>query len=62
MYTTSTATRMTGVPPTTILGLEKRGVIGPFQRDSIGRRLLTDDDIEALKVYAAERLAKRDAA
>lgn len=61
MYTTSTATRMTGVPPTTILGLEKRGVLDPFQRDSIGRRLLTEADIEALKAYAAERAARKAA-
>lgn len=61
MYTTSTATRMTGVPPTTILGLEKRGVLGPFQRDSIGRRLLTEADIAALKAYAAERAARKAA-
>jgi DNA-binding transcriptional MerR regulator len=62
LYTTSTAAAMTGIPLTTIVSLERRGVVGPFQRDSSGRRLLREDDIEQLRAYAEDRRKRKEAA
>lgn len=61
-YSITTATIRTGIPPQTIRNLEKRGVIGPLARDHYGRRVLTDADLDALRVYAAQRDGMREAA
>lgn len=55
LYAISTASIMVGIPTQSIRNLERRGVVGPFLRDSYDRRLLTDRDIDALKAYAANR-------
>lgn len=49
--TTSSAARKLGIPTNTLIGLERRGVVGPFQRDAAGRRLLSEADISAVRKY-----------
>lgn len=56
--TSSSAARKRGIANSTLLGLERRGVVGPFQRDASGRRLLSQADIDSVRVY----LERRDAA
>ena len=55
LYTTSTAGQKLGIPQQTLIGIERRGAVGPFQRDSVGRRLLTDDDIVQVRKYLDDR-------
>lgn len=61
LYGISVASFLTGIPTQSIRNLERRGVVGPFLRDSYDRRLLTDRDIDALKAYAATREERRAA-
>jgi DNA-binding transcriptional MerR regulator len=55
LYTTSSASLTLLIPQNTLLSLEQRGVVGPWQRDSIGRRLLTDEDIAQVRRYLESR-------
>jgi DNA-binding transcriptional MerR regulator len=61
LYSTSSAAFMTGVPQATIISMERRGAVGPYQRDSNGRRLLTDEDIDQLRAYAEDRRRRKAA-
>lgn len=42
------------LPYGTFVSLERRGAIGPFERDSSGRRLLSSEDIERIRQWMAE--------
>lgn len=55
LHTTSTAARAVPIAVGTLIGLEKRGVIGPFARDAAGRRLLTEADVAAIREYLRAR-------
>lgn len=55
LYTTSTASRKLGIPQNTLVSIENRGAVGPWQRDSVGRRLLTDSDLEEVQRYLKSR-------
>lgn len=59
--TTSSAARKLGIPQTTLLGLERRGVVGPFQRDAAGRRLISESDLNDVRAYLESRALKRAA-
>lgn len=56
---TSSAARKLGIPSSTLLGLERRGVVGPFQRDAAGRRLISDEDLDAVRTYIEQRDSAR---
>jgi DNA-binding transcriptional MerR regulator len=55
LYTTSTASRKLDIPQNTLVSIERRGAVSPWQRDSIGRRLLTDSDLEEVRRYLESR-------
>jgi DNA-binding transcriptional MerR regulator len=61
-HTTSSAARELGIPSHTLLGWIRRGDVGPFERDAAGRRLLTEQDLEALRQYRDSRKQLRRAA
>ena len=58
LETTSSAAQKLGIPAPTLIGLERRGVVGPFQRDAAGRRLITEKDLKALRAYLDSRQKK----
>jgi DNA-binding transcriptional MerR regulator len=53
--TLSTAAQKLNMPPATLRSLEERGVVGPFQRDAVGRRLITEADLAAVRRYLDSR-------
>lgn len=55
LYTTTDAAQKLDMPVSTLLSMEQRCAVGPFQRDSSGRRLLTDEDIEQVRRYLEGR-------
>ena len=54
LITTGTAAREVGVAAETIRNYETRGLIAPV-RDSSGRRLLTESDVERIKEFRQRR-------
>ena len=59
--TPTSASIKLGIPKNTLVDLERRGVVGPFMRDAANRRLLTEDDLAAVRTYL-ERRAKQGGA
>jgi DNA-binding transcriptional MerR regulator len=51
LETTSTAARKLQIPQSTLIALERRGVVPRWQRDAAGRRLISSDDIAAVQAY-----------
>jgi DNA-binding transcriptional MerR regulator len=43
---TGSAARAVEIPVSTRIALERRGVVGPFQRDAAGRRLISEEDLK----------------
>lgn len=60
--TTTSASVKLNIPPGTLIGLERRGVVGPFQRDAAGRRLLNEEDLDQVRAYLVSRGRTRVAA
>ena len=58
IYTLTGAAQALSIPPATLRDLERRGVVGPFQRDSASRRLLTPADLDAVRHYLETRAAR----
>ena len=58
LLTVTAAAQRLGIPPSTLKDLERRGLVGPFLRDSGGRRLLTSADVEAVRHYLEARTPK----
>lgn len=59
--TISTAARLAGCPENYLRVCEKLGVITPA-RNSVGQRLYTLSDVEAIKAHRAAKRSGRDAA
>lgn len=57
IYGISDAARLAGVSEGTLRNYDKAGVITPI-RDSEGRRLFTDSDINAVKKYRGDNKTK----
>jgi DNA-binding transcriptional MerR regulator len=51
LHSTSSASRLLGVPISTLRSWEVTGAIGPFQRDGGGRRVITEADILQIRAY-----------
>lgn len=47
--------RQAPFPPNTLAVMELRGAIGPFARDSAGRRVLVEEDIQTILRYLEGR-------
>ena len=58
--TISSAAHEVGVTPVTLRAYEARGVIVP-ERDSSGRRLYSDQDIEAARLFREQLRQRRTA-
>jgi DNA-binding transcriptional MerR regulator len=61
-HTTSSAGRVLGIPAQTIIGLERRGVVGPFRRTVGGHRLLSKSDVAEIRAYLDRARGKKKAA
>ena len=59
--TSSSAARKLGIPLSTLIGLEKRSIVGPFQRDAAGRRLISAADLDKVRAYLKLRDGRRTA-
>jgi DNA-binding transcriptional MerR regulator len=55
MYTTSTLAELVGVHPNTLKLWEDQGIIPEPKRDSVNRRIYSDEEVERIKRIAAER-------
>jgi DNA-binding transcriptional MerR regulator len=56
-YSSSGAAQLLGIPKTSLVALESRGAIPRFERDSANRRLITLEQIEAIREYLQARRA-----
>lgn len=58
LLTVTAAAQQLGIPPSTLKDFERRGLVGPFLRDSGGRRLLTSADVDTVRHYLQTRTPK----